>query len=910
MKRLSLLLALSFVLLSFGLANAQSVISFSVSVEKAGGGSATFIHPADLNEYYLGNTPVKMILSMGNNGADQAGYSQTHKFYAASDITGATEVAGNVTWNDGGGAAQAWDNPEGSIVGLNGWEDKSTYYGLINEIVVHSWDGNLPDTVNHTTASTTGWPSGDPELPRFEFYFSVATSSPDPGNEVFICIDSSNGWNSTYDWLFPEETDFEGPYCFAFLTVPNLPPEIDNPTTAMSTPHDVPFSFNGNMSDPEGDPITGVVALDESSAPIGTVTFTPGTTTFSWSFDPPCSWVTDGLSHTVTFYPEDDAHGHTAPGGNGYLASLEATNSAPVISGPCGETIVAGITQLKIANFSATDANVGDSKTWSYEVRDNSDAPVVPIGSVDLTDGVLSFTPDPLDETNVDNGDYTFTVRVTDCADEYDECDVTFHVISQLPFFIEIGNNIDDCAYLGQHSYVNVTQVQGSEHNLGFDFLIAYDNSALAFLGAFGNPDLFDPEGDYQWEYFTYRFVNNCGGSCPSGLLEVVGIADQNDGMHSPVSTLLPPDFVLFTMDFLITNDYTLECNFVPISFFWKDCSDNSIAMNYRSDPPLVVYQAISRDVFGFNGGPVLITNPTYGWPTYFGAQEECENDPNDGKGNVRFIDFFNGGIKICCSDDIDARGDINLNGVLNEIADAVVFTNYFIYGMSAFTINMEGQKAATDVNADGIPLSVADLVYLIRVIVGDVLPIPKLSPYTTEANFAQNGQLVTVDAELGAALFVLEGNADVQLAEGAAQMELKTGLVNGNTHALVYSLEQGQTFSGNILNTNGTLLSVESADYNGSALKTVLVPTTFSISNYPNPFNPVTNIEMALPVATNWNLTIYNVAGQKVTEFAGFAEAGITNVVWDASAAASGIYFYKVTTDEGSLTKKMVLLK
>jgi len=140
--------------------------------------------------------------------------------------------------------------------------------------------------------------------------------------------------------------------------------------------------------------------------------------------------------------------------------------------------------------------------------------------------------------------------------------------------------------------------------------------------------------------------------------------------------------------------------------------------------------------------------------------------------------------------------------------------------------------------------------------------------------------------------------------------MDLKSGIVNGNTHVLVYSFEKGETFSGNILNTEGKLISVEAADYNGSAYKTIALPTSFSIENYPNPFNSATTISMALPVASNWNLTIYNVAGQKVAEFSGYAEAGINNVVWDSPTAASGIYFYKVTTDSGSMTKKMVLLK
>ncbi|HHI02563.1 MAG TPA: T9SS type A sorting domain-containing protein, partial [candidate division Zixibacteria bacterium] len=387
--------------------------------------------------------------------------------------------------------------------------------------------------------------------------------------------------------------------------------------------------------------------------------------------------------------------------------------------------------------------------------------------------------------------------------------------------------------------------------------------------------------------------------------------------------------------DFFVSNDYTLECSFIPVSFYWTDCTDNSIAFSFKSvlnQFPHCVKQAVSLDIYSPDGSGDLIyeapfggfrdiTDVDYGFPGYYGAPDdpcypieytdgdaqECEGTA--AKSPIRFINFFNGGVKIICNEEIDDRGDVNMNGIPNEIADAVVFTNYFIYGMAAFTISPEGQKAASDVNADGIPLSVADLVYLIRVITGDIMPIPKLSP-TVEAHFGHDGQLVTVDVELGAALFVLEGNVDVSLAQGAVHMDLKSGIVNGNTHVLVYSFEKGETFSGNILNTEGKLISVEAADYNGSAYKTIALPTSFSIENYPNPFNSATTISMALPVASNWNLTIYNVAGQKVAEFSGYAEAGINNVVWDSPTAASGIYFYKVTTDSGSMTKKMVLLK
>lgn len=64
--------------------------------------------------------------------------------------------------------------------------------------------------------------------------------------------------------------------------------------------------------------------------------------------------------------------------------------------------------------------------------------------------------------------------------------------------------------------------------------------------------------------------------------------------------------------------------------------------------------------------------------------------------------------------------GDLNVNGIAYEISDVVLYSAYFIYGMTVFQVNVPAQVAASDVNADGITLSVADLVYMVRIIIGD----------------------------------------------------------------------------------------------------------------------------------------------------------------------------------------------
>ncbi|MCF7885748.1 MAG: T9SS type A sorting domain-containing protein, partial [Candidatus Marinimicrobia bacterium] len=95
-------------------------------------------------------------------------------------------------------------------------------------------------------------------------------------------------------------------------------------------------------------------------------------------------------------------------------------------------------------------------------------------------------------------------------------------------------------------------------------------------------------------------------------------------------------------------------------------------------------------------------------------------------------------------------------------------------------------------------------------------------------------------------------------------------------------------------------------------------LPSEFSLEgNYPNPFNPITNIKFALPKAANVKLTVYNMLGQKVkTLVSKDMKAGRYNVQWNArnelgTRVASGLYFYRMQVGGKHIgSKKMVLMK
>ena len=89
-------------------------------------------------------------------------------------------------------------------------------------------------------------------------------------------------------------------------------------------------------------------------------------------------------------------------------------------------------------------------------------------------------------------------------------------------------------------------------------------------------------------------------------------------------------------------------------------------------------------------------------------------------------------------------------------------------------------------------------------------------------------------------------------------------------------------------------------------------IPETYSLlQNYPNPFNPVTKIDFEIPKQGLVTLKIYDVLGREVTTLVNeMKSAGSYSIDFNASGLSSGIYFYKLTTEAFSETKKMLLIK
>jgi hypothetical protein len=90
------------------------------------------------------------------------------------------------------------------------------------------------------------------------------------------------------------------------------------------------------------------------------------------------------------------------------------------------------------------------------------------------------------------------------------------------------------------------------------------------------------------------------------------------------------------------------------------------------------------------------------------------------------------------------------------------------------------------------------------------------------------------------------------------------------------------------------------------------LLPENFALDqNYPNPFNPSTVIGFALPTAGQVTLDVYNILGQEVLRLVDKSmPAGRYEITFDGDNLPSGVYFYRLMHQQGTSTRKMVLLK
>lgn len=135
----------------------------------------------------------------------------------------------------------------------------------------------------------------------------------------------------------------------------------------------------------------------------------------------------------------------------------------------------------------------------------------------------------------------------------------------------------------------------------------------------------------------------------------------------------------------------------------------------------------------------------------------------------------------------------------------------------------------------------------------------------------------------------------------------------NVNYHGTVTFLEEHRLS----LSTKNAITGIDtnSIDFrpkNVRVIETAHHPTSLELKqNYPNPFNASTRLSFSLPRESRARLVVYDLCGRIVSVLAdGMQAAGSHSLVFEAEGLPTGVYLYRLETEEQTLTKKMVLTK
>jgi hypothetical protein len=277
--------------------------------------------------------------------------------------------------------------------------------------------------------------------------------------------------------------------------------------------------------------------------------------------------------------------------------------------------------------------------------------------------------------------------------------------------------------------------------------------------------------------------------------------------------------------------------------------------------------------------------------------------------------------------------GDINLNGVALEIGDVVYFTNSFI-NPSKYPLTGE-RLQNSDVNQDGIPATLADLIRLIQLFTNGGAKITgtdSSDPVRYQITSTDRGWSYGLDApvRVAAALYTLRVDGDAAhnfvVSPSLSDFEVVTYQDGDLLRVLIHNsdgrgidLGPGDLFT---LNGDVALVSQQYVNQSGHEIsatlsRNIVLPSDFELfQNYPNPFNPETTISFDLPVSGAVKLEMFNILGESVaTPIEGSLAAGRHTVTFRGAKAngeelPSGVYFYRLRAERFESTRKMILLK
>jgi hypothetical protein len=444
------------------------------------------------------------------------------------------------------------------------------------------------------------------------------------------------------------------------------------------------------------------------------------------------------------------------------------------------------------------------------------------------------------------------------------------------------------------YDYIESLEIQSAEnYNTAFIFLGVYpnnyviqDNQSNSFINLLNNGGNIYMEGADTWAFDSQ-----------TSLHDYFGLVGEADG-SADLSIISGVDGT-FTEGLLFNynGDNSYIDRIVPSGGF-------SILKN--NDPEYTTAVAYENTNLGYR---------TIGASHNLGGIEGDDFDDYI----VSIIEYFNNGSNVnpeCLA------GDVNNDGAI-DVIDIVRLVNIIINFGGA---PEDEELCASDINEDGM-INVQDIVIITNMILSDNRTgnNRRINPvYEAEVNIENNLFYFESEGSIRGIEIVIDSKEFLYVNENIS-MDISYNVVDNKHYILVYSINGEILDSGRykIFESSGQfkidkIIAVNSNNESVNILiNEEIFPEEFLLKqNFPNPFNPITNIEIELLNSDNIKLIVYDINGRQVKQLAdGYYSSGSYDFSWNSiddvgRKVSSGIYIYQLITSHNILTKKMLLLK
>lgn len=260
-----------------------------------------------------------------------------------------------------------------------------------------------------------------------------------------------------------------------------------------------------------------------------------------------------------------------------------------------------------------------------------------------------------------------------------------------------------------------------------------------------------------------------------------------------------------------------------------------------------------------------------------------------------------------CITGDVNFDWDINVLDIIRTVSIIIGTGNPAL----------DSELCSADIDENSI-INILDIINIINFVVNQ--SSERMASQPVKFKIGDNGLSLNSSGDIsGIQMSIKSSDIVINTETGMNTVYQTTG---DETIILMYS-ELGNTFiAGDVELFSSSDFEINSIIVAGRDGEEVYyefseIPASYSLQqNFPNPFNPTTNIKFLVPVAGTVKLAVYDILGQEINSLMNeHVAAGEYNLTWNGQNAdgvkvPSGIYLYRLTGENVNMTRKMILMK